>query len=275
MSVATVLTAASLASVAFGIFRGIARQQKMRAPRPAADDLLAWSEAATWGLADEGLGFLVVLVHWLAMAILAVGSFISIPLNPATAISVRAVLDSAFGSVLGLALVLAVALTGFLWGSVLLVPFGNPLAGDTHYAVSPDGIRFAGRLLAWASFSHFSEQSDRGLLRIWSASSPGIILLAFRPTAEEIRSTLRMLLAQYLPSAPPASAKPAYPRWLLPGAMTLASLLAATLGIWLLKTLGIYGLITNAFLIFLFVPLGGLLLMRLSFGGKVRPPREN
>lgn len=257
-----------LALAGFGVYQGIRGLRKLRAERDYPGAILSWTERPLSGPSHEGLSYLMMLVHWSGVSVLALGSLVTVLLWEEASRDFRTFTSSGSEQAMWLAALVGIVFTGYLWGRVLFYPFGSPFAGQSHYSISTDGLLFGGYLFPWPAFSHFSLDRRSQVLTIWSATSSGHVAFALKPISEDLRGELQSQISEYLSSVP-QSREPGS-KWLPVGRMVLLTAGAVALGAALVMLLGVSGLAGIAILLFVFMRLGGGLLMKGAYGGLAR-----
>ena len=262
-----------LGCTAYGAFKGTSLLRKMRSRRRYQDCLFEWTDRMPSGPIFEGPILLAQSAHFVGVTLIALAALITIPERTiAPDFSSLSALAASFSR--DLITALSISLIAYLWGTVLSVnPFYTPGRSMGHYAISAEGILYGGRLYPWGRFTHFSNDEDEKAIRLWSASSPGLVIFVLSPLSPEDRPTLCEFLSRYLPQffSPPHGRF--WPRWALP---TLTAVIASgtvSACIPLLLHPGFISLTAAAMLTFLFVNLGGRILMQLGFGGMGLPAK--
>ena len=171
----------------------------------------------------------------------------------------------------GVMVILAISITGYLWGFLIGGPVAEVIGGDRHYAVSDAGIHTLGRVSPWIAFSGLSFDATSGMISIWSASLPGAVAFGFKPATAEERQQLLGILRAHLSTRvelPGLLRRYSFP--LLMAAFCAIFILAAAL---LIRADANFALVVIPLLLWLFLALGSSLMMRIVYGGKTRLAR--
>lgn len=265
MSLALFLTTMFVVLALFGSYQGTRDLRKLRAPRDYPDAIMSWTEQPLSGPRHDGLSYLMMLIHWTGVVLLAAGSLATVLLWDEAGRDFRTFTQSAAEQATWAAAALSMTFTGFLTGRVLLHPFGSPFGGHSHCSLSSEGLLFGGFLFPWQAFSHYSIEADRQIIRLWSKACPGHVGFALRPLSEKQREELRGQIAgRVAPTAPEAGSES---RWRPILRMMLLTGAAVGLGASLLLLLGIAGLLGVTLVMLIFMKVGGNFLMKSVYGG--------
>ncbi len=245
----------------------------MRSQHTYADMLFEWTDTNPAGLWNEGLIWFAPAIHFTALTIIALACFtlffqnFSIP----TYIGVFGIPPSFLYIAI---LVMSTFIIAFLWGFALAVnPFYKPFPRQAHFALSEEGILYAGRLFGWNIFTHYTINETNRIIRLWSATAPGHVLFTFLPVDSRERLELEYHLSRYLPTSVPLLTHYSWTGWALPVTMLAASIGVICLTLGLFLNTGIIGLLATAILMIVFTRLGGWMIVQFGFGSKDRPAK--
>lgn len=263
MSLAVYLTIMFVVLALFGAYQGTRELRKLRATRDYPGAIMSWTEQPLSGPRHVGLSYLMMLIHWTGVVLLAAGSLATVLVWDEAGRDFRTFTQSAAEQAIWAAAALSMTFTGFLTGRVLLHPFGSPFGGPSQYSLSSEGLWYGGHLFPWQAFSHYSIGADRQVIRLWSRASPGHVGFALRPLSGQHREELRGQIADRVsPTAPEAGS-----RWRPIIRMTLLTGITVGIGASLLLLFGIAGLIGVTLVLLIFMKVGGDFLMKSAYGG--------
>lgn len=271
MKPAILFTLLFLGGAGYGAYRGHLGLRKMRSRRRYPGVLIEWADHLPSGPFREGLVWVAPAIHFIAMTVIATATLLAIPQRASSP-----VLTSFSGVATGLShdliVGLSLVLIAYLWGVTLAVnPFYLPFHRVGHFALSAEGVLYGGRLYPWSRFSHFTTGEPGDAVRLWSASSPGLVLFTFLPRSATDHHALTSALPQFLPNAPSQRRSRSWPIWFLPVLMAGTAITALTATFLLLPGPGLFGLPATAGVALVFVVLGGRMIMHLAFGGLGQP----
>lgn len=242
----------------------------LRAHRQYPGTQLEWFEMPLFGPRMEGDSYFTMLIHWTGVTLLVIGTVAAIRLDYSLTDDFLPLLHVGPDVVTWMILEIAVGMVGYLWGKILLHPFGTPFAGESHYALSNAGILFGGYLFPWQVFSHYSIQKDEGILRLWSRFQRGYCLFVFRPVSQDVRRCLWETIEDRLSPAAPAEVRRSG-WWGMPLVMVFVTLAAIAIGAGLLVLLESKAIILMSVLVVMFYFSGGVIMLRGAYGGLARP----
>jgi uncharacterized membrane protein YdbT with pleckstrin-like domain len=273
MTSTTLFRIVFLGSTAYGAYKGVSGLRRMRSRRHYQDTLFEWTDHLPSGPLNEGPIWLAASAHFIGVTLIALATLITIPRRTiAPDFSSLSAVAASFSD--DLITALSISLIAYLWGTVLSVnPFYTPSPKEGHYAISAEGILYGGRLFPWSCFTHFSAAEHGGVVRLWSASSPGLVVFVLLPVSSDDQPTLRETLSRYLPTSTSAPRVRSWPRWFLPALTIATSSAAVGASLLLLVYPSFIGLPAAAILTFLLVALGGRMVMQLGFGGMGLPAK--
>jgi hypothetical protein len=156
-----------------------------------------------------------------------------------------------------------------MWGSMLFQPIATAFAGDRHYALSREGVLYAGNLIPWSAFSHFGYIRETNMIRLWSASLPGTIAFLFAPP-EEYTSQIIDILQTHLRNedlVPPPSF---IEQCIFPILMTASCIVVVILIYLIWQISSDLTFIVNAVLMYALMILGGPVLLRSLLGKNIQ-----
>ena len=271
MSMTTLFIVGFLGAAGYGALRSQIKLWRIREKRDYGDIIFEWFDYLPGGPINEGLTWFVPSIHFLAVSLIALATGISIPhraLTPDPSSLSRLAASFPHNLLAGC----SISLIAFLWGHVLPInPFYNPFSKEGYYAISSEGILYGGQLFPWSRFTHFTVDYVRGVSRLFSATSPGLVLFALLPTEPGDRSILEEILSQHLPAA---SLKPrpcSWPKWRLLVVTAGTATIAVLCSLLLLPSSNLFALPGIAILTYMYVVLGGRIVMRFGFGGMGLP----
>jgi hypothetical protein len=267
MSMTALFIVVFLGAAGYGALRSQIQLRRIMAKRDYEDIIFEWFDSLPEGPTNEGLIWFAPLIHFLVVSWIALMASLSIPhqaltLDPSSLSRLVASFPHNFLAACSISLI------AFLWGSILPInPFCNPFLKEGYYAISSQGLLYGGQLFPWSRFTHFTVDYVRGVSRLFSATSPGLIIFALLPVEPGDRSKLEEILSQHLPTAPPKPSPGSWSKWLLL-AITVGAAIIVVLGSWvLLPRSNLFALPGAAILTYLYVVLGGRIMMRLGVGG--------
>ena len=246
-----------------GFYAIIESMRRLRAQYSFPDALLSWRERPRADFRADFPGWLAINVHrytgiGLGLTELALVLF----LRP---LASWPDLQTGFLELIaGVMVILAISITGYLWGFLIGGPVAEVIGGDRHYAVSDAGIHTLGRVSPWIAFSGLSFDAASGMISIWSASLPGAVAFGFKPaTAEERQQLLGILQSHLSTRVEPPGLLRRYSFPLLMAAFCAIFILAAAL---LIRADANFALVVIPLLLWLFLALGSSLMMRMVYG---------
>jgi hypothetical protein len=242
--------------------------RQFRLARKYKDELISWAE-------PPGVSFKYDLPSWLAINIhrfaLVVIGLIMLPTMlslPADRVSLPG-LSGSPALLSAPLLYAALSLAGFAWGYSLFGPIAAAIGGDHHYAISPEGILLSNQLLPWSAFAHYQTDADGKVIYLSSDFMPGAMGFVLAPPDAADVLKLTAILQAHL-SASDVSAG-VFTRYAFPAVMLLACTPFVVVACLLYLAPSGIGLIVDTFLMWVLLWLGGLLIMRLVYGGRARP----
>ena len=157
----------------------------------------------------------------------------------------------------------------FFWGQAFFGPLAEYLAGDSHYAVSDEGVLTGGQLFPWKTFASYSLNEERTALTLWSASFPGATAFNLMPPVENI-SSLVSLIQSHLPAG--GAATPGFiRRSAFPALMAVLFILSTIIAIAAASLSSGLAIVLISILMYLLVLFGGKIIMTLIYGNQNRP----
>lgn len=245
----------------YGAFHMLRGARKMRAARNYKDSVFAWSERPFSSTKHDTIAWIATSIHWLTVVLIGLMEFFILvnPSFPLTAFSVLTFL-----------LITITPSVGYMWGSVLFQPIATSFAGNRHYALSKEGVLYAGSLIPWSAFSHFGFVPEKNMIRLWSASLPGTVAFLFAPP-EEYTSQIIDILQTHLRNedlVPPPSF---IEQCIFPILMTASCIVFVILIYLIWQISSDLTFIVNAILMYALMILGGPVLLRSLLGKNVQP----
>ncbi|MFZ6028690.1 MAG: hypothetical protein ACOYYS_13310 [Chloroflexota bacterium] len=259
-----------LASGAYGAYQSEVGLRRRKSRHNYADSLFEWADHLSGGFRNEGLIWLATLTHFIALTVIALTT-LAVTLRQTTAPGLFFSSDFTGGDLRAGVASISACLVAYLWGTALSAnPLYKPFHQPAHLALSAEGILYAGRLFPWNVFTHFTVSAPGGVVRLWSASAPRLVLFPLRPITAADHRALTEILARYLPTAVPSPQQYSWPVWFLP-TMVFGTATAAVTASWLLLLHGgSVGILVTTILVFLFANFGGQMIIHVGFGGMGR-----
>jgi hypothetical protein len=248
--------------VIYGAFNMIRGARKIRSARRYKDFTFAWSERPLSSFKHDTISWIAISIHWISLVVIGlIEFFVLVNLRP---------FPLAASSLVPFILMAITPMVGFLWGSMLFQPVATLFAGNRHYALSTEGILWAGHLVPWNAFSHFSLDREKYMIRLWSASLRGTIALLFAPPDEHV---LRIagILQSHLPNEDSLSSPSLLAQCAFPSIMAASCMLIVAIAYFLMKLPLEITFIANAILMYVLTILGGPVLLRSLLGKNLRP----
>jgi hypothetical protein len=262
--------------VSFGLFAiyagysNLKSIRKFRAPRKYAGELLNWSVRPYADFKYEPDTWISINLHRLAIFLTGCVALYVIFFKPVEGIAIPGFSTTLSGLIIYPVLAMCVAGTGFFWGQALFGPLAEFLAGDSHYAVSDEGILNGGYLFPWSTFSHYSINTEQSVIQLWSATFHGAPAFTLIPPSAGELSTLRGILQGQLPSGA-ADAPGFLRRCAFPALMAMLGITVYVAAILTTSLAFGYAIILIAVFNYLLVFLGVKAIMGLIYGGRHRP----
>lgn len=162
-----------LLGTVLGIIRTYRKITAARRGIPAQVALYTWRQRRLSAWKYEQDSSVSILVHTLAVMSLG-GAAVTAAFKPATITSHLLAGDPTGVILIWLVEGGSIALTGYLLGSALAFPLASLGRAPVMYGVSEDGMIYGSRLLPWRWFSHFTYDTDKRLLRLYSSFAPNL-----------------------------------------------------------------------------------------------------
>lgn len=270
MSFKGLLELAFVVGAVLGAFTSIRSLRRIRQSRDYAGATLTWYEEplsdfkyerANW-LATFSLAMTVAVVGLLTILQLA-NPVAPIPYLPRPSPQLLALIYAITGG--------SSAYIGMFWGLNIVQPVAHAIGGRAFYALSDDGLLFAGMLFPWNSFDRATHHPTENLVRLWSALSPSTTSFTLSPLPPQSVSALLAALPSTLRHPTQLHDSPTGSQWTFPAKIIALCILDILLSWTLYASLGWLGVIANGILLFLFLRLSTKMLFRYSSGGKHRP----
>jgi hypothetical protein len=253
-----------------GAYAVVKAVRKIRTPRTYKDAVFTWVEHPGLTFKDDLPTWLAITIHRLALIGLGLLAVLTVLLHPLDSLGLPGLSDSATPAFLVEPLLYAtMAFIGFLWGYSLFGPIAEWIGGDRHYAISSDGVLIGGQLMPWNSLSHFDVDAGQNVIHVWSASLHGTPAMVLALPTSEALLKLSGILQNYLPASDPFSPG-LIRRYVFPALMAGLSAPFIVVACLLYRAPAGIALIADAILIWALIELGGMLIMRLIYGGKAR-----
>jgi hypothetical protein len=256
-------------SALYAFYINLKTLQKFRAARKHTNELLAWAERPYSGFKHELDTWVAINIHRLALFLTGLIGLYILFFRPIAGITIPGIPGSIAGLIAFPILAVCVASTGFFWGQAFFGLLAEYLAGDSHYAVSDEGILTGGQLFPWTTISHYSVIGDGTVVRLWSASFPGAVAFTLIPPEEHL-SKLRSILESHLPgegiSSPGLIRRSAFPA--IMSVVLILSIIVAIMAATLSSGLAI---VIITIIMYLLVLFGGKVIMSLIYGNQNRP----
>lgn len=255
---------------ASGVYSIIENMRRLRAQHSFPDTLLSWSERPRADFRADFPGWCAINLHrYTGIGIGLAEVALVLSLRPLA--SWPDLQAGALNLFAGVTVILAISISGYLWGALVGGPVAGVIGGDRHYAVSDAGLHTLGHVTPWIAFNDFSFDAGSGMIFLWSASLPGAVAFAFKPATAEQRQQLLGILQAHLATRhePPQLLR----RYSFPLIMALFCTLFILAVVLLIQADANLGLIVIPLLLWLFLASGSSLMMRMVYGGKARPAR--
>jgi hypothetical protein len=251
----------------YGAFLCIRSLRRIRAPSPYANVILSWYERPLSSYRFERASWLATTSLWTTVGLIGFLTVLQVA-NPAAPIifipepspSVVALLFAAAGG--------SCAYIGLHWGSSTFQPIASALVGRAFYAMSDDGLLYAGLAFPWSSFDRVTYEPHSDVIRLWSAFSPQTTSFSLRPLPPQTATELLEAFRSKLRSTDSDVKGSPLGSFALPGITVAVSLLALLASSALYLWLGWLGLIANAILLHVFRLFTAKLLFKFSSAGK-------
>lgn len=247
----------------YGAFDVIKRARQMRAPRRYKDFMFAWSERPVSDIQYDTISWLATSVHWIAVVVIGLIEILILVVRPLPMSASSFLFFPILGGV--------ISGVAYMWGTTVFHPIAMYLAGNRNHAIADEGILFAGNLIPWNAFTHFSFDRENSIIRLWSSSVRGVVALMFAPPAEHLTKVMG-ILQSHIPNENMMSTPGLIWQWAFPLAMVAGCCIPVLIAIpsTLLLPAEI-ALIINGVLIYALMLLGGQVLLWALFGRKMRP----
>ncbi|MGA9397625.1 MAG: hypothetical protein WBV22_05120 [Anaerolineaceae bacterium] len=254
----------------YGFVKIVMSLRKIRAPRKYRKVLLTWAEHPSTVYRYELNSWVAVNIHRLALIAVGFIALAMIAFRPVVDFEIPGLANPIATIIYFPFLAVGVAFIGFMWGQSIFGPIAELIAGDSHYAISDDGILYSDWLFPWSAFSHFSMNVKETMIQIWSASFPGTVAFTLVPPSAEDVPKLKGILQSHLTTG--ANSPPGFiQRCAFPVSMAGISAVFITAAILTFKLSTSIALLLDTFFIYMLVRLGEKLIMRWIYGGKGLP----
>jgi hypothetical protein len=157
-----------------------------------------------------------------------------------------------------------------MWGTVLFYPVSTFLGGERYVAIANEGVMWAGNMIPWSAIGHIQFDQEHNIIRLWSSTSPGMIVFIFAPPAGDILKIVGFLQS-HIADENLITPLPFLRRYTFPLAMTVGCISILAIAFVFLQLPSEVALITNSILMFALMLLGGPALLRSLFGKKIKP----
>src|SRR5512138_3103785 len=255
---------------AYGGYSVVTGVRKIRKPRRYASALVYWEERPGGMMSQDFAGWLGIFIHRLALIAIGVASLVVI-VRRVPAGGEAFTTSTTLSFLADLLMYGAVGITFFAFGFSFLGPLAEDSGGDHQYAVSEEGLLMGGLLLPWNAFTHYTLDTERTRIYIWSASLPGALgMVAEIPDHMQLCSLAQVLRAHL----PEGYMKRPFGGLAFPLLMFMLCAPFVLAAWWLSVAPHLLALISNALLVLMLLPLGGQLINRLVYGSKGRPIRD-
>ena len=253
----------------YAFFSNLKTLRSFRAPRKYAGQRFAWAERPYSGFKYELDTWLAITIHRLALFSAGLVGLYLLSFRPTLEVSIPGIPGSIAGLIAFPIVAGCAAGMGFFWGQASFGPLAEYLAGDSHYAVSDEGVLTGGQLFPWKTFTHCSLNEERTALTLWSASFPGATAFNLMPPVEQM-SALAALIQSHLPAG--STATPGFIR-----RSAFPALMAVLLIFSIIIAIGAASLSSGLAIVLIFILMnllvwfGGKLIMTLIYGNQNRP----
>jgi hypothetical protein len=243
--------------------------RKFRAERKYTNELLTWAVRPYEGFKYELDTWVAINIHRLALFSAGLAGLYLLFFRPVTGIVIPGIPGSIAGLIAFPILAGCVAGMGFFWGQAFFGPLAEYLAGNSHYALSEEGVLTGGQLFPWTAFSHFSLTVEGTVIRLWSASFPGAVAFTLIPPVEHV-SKLRSILESHLPGEGIASPG-LIRRSAFPAIMSVVLILSIIIAIAAATFSSGLAIVIITIIMYLLVLFGGKVIMRWIYGNQNQP----
>jgi hypothetical protein len=253
----------------YAFFSNLKTLRSFRAPRKYAGQRFAWAERPYSGFKYELDTWLAITLHRLALFSAGLAGLYLLFSRPVLDLSIPGIPGSIAGLIAFPILAGCVAGIGFFWGQASFGPLAEYLAGDSHYAVSDEGVLTGGQLFPWTIFAYYSLNDERTALTLWSASFPGATAFNLMPPVEQV-SSLISLIQIHLPAG--GAATPGFiRRSAFPALMAVLLIFSIIIAIAAASLSSGLAIVLIVVFMYLLVWFGGHMIMKLIYGGQNRP----
>jgi hypothetical protein len=249
----------------YGAIERVRSMRKLRVPQSYTDSIFDWSEYPISSFKYDTLSWLATSIHWVTIVLLGLFQYIQFFMNPLSVHEVTFI-SLPFEVLMGGFM----SLTGFWLGSTLFHPIAGFLGGNRHYAISVDGILWAGYIVPWSAISHFSFDHEKGMIRLWSSSLRGTVLFQFIPAEENVQRIID-ILGTYLPDENKVSDPGFLQQCVFPILMAIACMSVAVVAYAVVQLVPDFFPVANIIFLYVLMLVGGPALIRSLFGRTLKP----
>ena len=251
----------------YAFYSNLKTLRSFRASRKYVGESFSWAERPYSGFKYELDTWLAITIHRLALFSAGLVGLYLLFFRPVLEISIPGIPGSIAGLIAFPILAGCVAGMGFFWGQAFFGPLADYLAGDSHYAVSDEGVLTGGQLFPWNTFASYNLNEERTAITLWSASFPGATAFNLMPPVEHI-SSLAALIQIHLPAG---GAAPGFiRRSAFPALMAVLLLLSIIIAIAAGNLSSGLAIVLITVLMYLLVLFGGKIIMTLIYGNQNR-----
>jgi hypothetical protein len=255
------------AGAVIGALRSYRMISASRKTSPHSQALLEWSEKPFSSLKYEPYAAVAILIHTLAVSAFVLLALIasnnpSLQDNPLFANDLTMTLLDWFIQCGCMAVI------GYQFGSVLVAfPMIIFRRERVSIALTEEGMIHGQNLLPWRWFSHFSIDSHRGILRLFSVFAPDLPSLISNPPAPIALMELSDRIQGFLPLQPSEEKRSWYrSKIFLVPAIALVCILLAMAGWLALRLQRELSLFVNTLLMSILIFAGGVIMNLFAFG---------
>lgn len=244
----------------YGAFKRLRGLRALRAARKYKEALLTWGRHPISSFRHDTLSWITESIYWITVA--GIGGMqlfvlIAYPLHPPDPIWI---VISFF----------TILFSGYLWGGETFHPITDFFGGDSHPALSTEGLLYADSLYLWSAFSHFSFDAEKNIVRLWSSHLHGAVTFAFE-LPPEIASQVVEVLKTHLPHKNDASFASFLDQCVFPAIMGIFCA-----PFWILEFLSLqvsaeFAVLANGLFMCALMYIGGPVLIWLLWSKHIRP----
>jgi hypothetical protein len=204
MPTSSILLIVLILSLPVGAAKSFLLQSQSRKPAPGVQHTLAWTSPPLSTFKYQPSVAAAIFFHSLAIGLLV--SALILCLGRPNVFDILHLDPDPQGRLLAWFIEAgSVALSGYLMGAILAFPFSRLRLPPVHAGLDHEGITIGRIRLRWQSFSYFSIDDSRQLVKFHSSFSPDLPSLILGLPGHIPQTELRSLLQEHLASSAPAS----------------------------------------------------------------------